>query len=74
MEPTYKAENVENALIDMVKFDRRDYIRRDQCVPMGCGRENVQDTFYTELERREYQISGLCGNCQREIFASDDES
>lgn len=43
-------------------------IEGNRCVnpPIGCGGPAVE--FRDELSAKEYTISGLCQNCQNEIF------
>ena len=71
--PTHKTQEVEDFLTGAFGFDRRDSIKELKCVPapIGCGKLiNVHEYTeqYTEIEKKEYQISGLCRECQREIF------
>lgn len=39
-------------------------------IPIGCGGPVSDEDFDTDLGRREYRISGLCGDCQRAFFGS----
>jgi hypothetical protein len=41
-------------------------IANNRCLPFCCGRQIAAEEFatWTELERREYTISGMCNSCQ----------
>lgn len=68
MEPTYKAPAIADAL---EKFGgRTSAIESNRCVnpPVGCG-QPVAGTLRSDIEIKEYRISGLCGDCQRKIWA-----
>ncbi len=71
MKSNSKTEAVESVLQGMFGFDRRTCIQNMICVPkpIGCG--NPLDGYMSEIEQAEYRISGLCANCQREIFKSN---
>ncbi len=68
MEPSPKSPGMEQMLEAMQGFDRRQYIRNDQCVPapIGCGRPITP--FRDLLSEREFSISGLCQSCQNSVF------
>lgn len=36
-----------------------------------CGQKNAKMTLSSDIEVREFKISGLCGPCQRKVFAPD---
>lgn len=65
-EPTKKAPEIEQLLESTA--GRTTAIRSDVCIPppIGCGGPAAD--FRDELSAREYRISGLCQNCQDEIF------
>lgn len=67
-EPTPKAKPIEDFLEG--NFGRTSSIRADRCIPapIGCGKEIKG--FRDELSKKEYQISGLCQECQDSIFGS----
>lgn len=67
MEPEPKHPEIEKALERYA--GRTTAIRSDRCVkkPIGCEGP-VEGTLRNQQEIAEYRISGLCGNCQREIF------
>jgi len=66
--PSQKTEGMEQGLIAMWGYDRREYIARDQCVPSpgGCGGDASE--FKDELSREEYTISGMCQKCQDDFY------
>jgi len=72
-EPTPKSPAIANFL--EANFGRSTAIEGDRCVPhpIGCGKPI--EGFRDEQSAREYRISGLCQNCQDEVFgkAEDDE-
>lgn len=70
-EPTKKSEEIETALKEAFNFDRRDFIRNNRCVPppIGCGKPALG--FRDALSAKEYQISGLCQECQDAFFGAD---
>lgn len=51
---------------------RVDAINSDKCIvrPIGCGGDAGFE-WMTELELKEYQISGLCVKCQRATFGGE---
>jgi len=65
-EPARKAQNIED-LIDALNPSGRkrvDSIRSDICA--WCGKPATE--FRDTPSRREYTISGLCQECQDEVF------
>lgn len=62
-EPTEKS-SVEKLLTAITGKDRLQTIREGKCV--FCDNPNLY--FRTGLDVREYQISGMCQNCQDEVF------
>jgi hypothetical protein len=76
--PTHKTQKIEDSLTKAFGFDRREYIRELKCVPapIGCAKLiSIHDYTeqYTEIEKKEYEISGLCRECQKEVFSGIDE-
>jgi hypothetical protein len=69
MKPSEKTPEMEDTLTRLFGFDRRHSISRNYCVPrpIGCG-NLITKEFPDELSKREYQISGLCPDCQEKIF------
>ena len=39
----------------------------------GCGKPVDESEFTSDLERKEFKISGLCKKCQNQIFESKKE-
>jgi len=73
--PAVKAPAIENTMIRMFGFDRRDYIKRNKCVPapIGCGGDAVE--FDSVSSEKEYTLSGMCQECQNKFFGeNEDES
>lgn len=70
MEPTKKAKDIENFLENV--YSRTSSIKSNRCIPppIGCGKEVTLKSFRDELSIREYKISGLCQQCQDEIFGN----
>lgn len=71
--PSDKNPSIEKTLASVFGFDRRDSIRELKCVPkpIGCGKTIPIDEWlnsYTAIEQNEYKISGLCVDCQKEVF------
>jgi hypothetical protein len=67
-EPTEKHPDIEKFLNGLM--GRTDSIKTDKCVdpPFGCG--GPANKFRDALSQREYTISGLCQNCQDEVFGT----
>lgn len=70
--PSDKSEGAEDFMKKIFGFNRREYIKRNECVPapVGCGGPAI--VFEDDLSRREFTISGLCQQCQNSIFKGDD--
>ena len=64
MEPTQKAPEINKLLSSIAGRDRVTTIRGNIC--MWCGGPAIK--FKDELSRREFTISGMCGQCQDEVF------
>lgn len=71
MEPSEKSPQWGKFLEE--NFGRTTAITGGNCVPppIGCGKP--VEGFRDRLSEKEYTISGLCQNCQDEIFGVDDE-
>lgn len=69
MKATPKAKSINDFLKTQFGVDREQSVAIMKCVhePIGCGQE-VDPTKWDELTQREYQISGLCKECQDAIF------
>ncbi len=61
-----KSPEIERLLEDLT--GRREAIEANRCIdpPNGCGGPATE--FNTELDRREYAISGLCQDCQDTVW------
>ena len=66
--PTEKAIAVERTLADVFGVNRVEAVLNEVCVeaPIGCGQP--VEGFRTDLNAREYEISGLCEKCQDRYF------
>lgn len=63
--------------------DAPEAIRRDRCpfcgkvinsgdpIDLEIGAEDISSPFRNETSRREYSMSGLCQDCQDEVFGVD---
>lgn len=69
MKPSEKSPSINNFLNMLSGGNREECIRNNVCIPspIGCGKK-VNPADMSEMEIREYQISGMCRNCQNEIF------
>lgn len=67
--PSRKAPAIDSFITNVFGFDRQETIHENVCVPapIGCGKP-VDLSEMSEIEQKEYRISGLCKTCQREIF------
>jgi len=65
-EPSHKAQPLED-LLERV-YGRTSSIRSNVCV--FCKKDATE--FRDALSRREYSISGLCQDCQDEVFGVDE--
>lgn len=74
MKPTEKSSSINNFLNMLSGGNREECIRNNVCIPgpIGCG-GNVNPEDMSEMEIREYQISGMCRNCQNEVFETTEE-
>lgn len=66
MKPSEKSHGI-NVLLNSM-FDREKKITENVCV--FCGKSITPDSFKDECSLREYSISGLCQECQDEVFKS----
>ncbi|KKM15952.1 hypothetical protein LCGC14_1690740 [marine sediment metagenome] len=64
--PSPKSPEIERLLEDLT--GRRTAIEADRCIdpPNGCGGPAIE--FRSELDRREYAVSGLCQDCQDTVW------
>jgi hypothetical protein len=68
MRPSTKSPEI-TALLEGLS-GRTTALRNESCVdaPMGCGAQDVGEGFRDLLSAKEYTISGLCQDCQDEVF------
>lgn len=73
MKPSQKSGEFEEALAEFFGVSRVRAITNDLCVtpPYGCGKAIGE--FRDELSVKEYQISGLCQECQDRVFGEVEE-
>ena len=67
--PSEKSLRIEAMLYQALGKDRQDCILRNECV--GCGL--LASIFRDDLARREFEISGLCQECQDWAFQEPEE-
>ena len=67
IEPTVKAEAIDDTILDLFGKDRKETIRSGKC--MTCGFDEVtEDSFKDAVSLKEYSISGMCQYCQDACF------
>jgi hypothetical protein len=68
MIPSNKHPNMEKFLEDV--FGRTTAITSNKCIPppVGCGKPI--GGFKDDISRHEYEISGLCQDCQDTVFTT----
>ena len=72
-QPTEKSPEVEDMLTKLFGVNRRESITSKVCV--SCGAENItEDSFRDSVSLREFHISGLCQDCQDNVFGTGEES
>lgn len=65
-QPTNKSPAINNLIKKVTGYDREKSIEIHTC--MTCN--NPDMNFRTELDFREYRISGMCQKCQDETFGT----
>ena len=70
--PSIKSPRINNHLKNTFGVDREEAILDEVCVPapIGCGKPVVM--FRTEVDAKEFEISGLCQSCQDELFDGEE--
>lgn len=68
MEPTQKADAINDAISNLVGRNRVETITNNLC--MCC--EKPANDFRDDLSRKEYSISGMCQDCQDSFFGCGD--
>ena len=62
--PTKKSPEIDNLLTSMMGKSRQEAENRKEC--MTCSEPATE--FRDDVSEREYQISGMCQDCQDKIF------
>jgi len=57
-----------NAPVTALRAAVNGIITKGKCAWCGASAEKVQESLKTELDKKEYQLSALCKNCQDETF------
>ena len=65
--PTKKAKEIDDFLTLLAGISRQG--AADQGICVWC--KKLIDGFRNEISEREWQISGMCQNCQDETFGED---
>jgi len=65
--PSFKAPAIDAWLQENLGVNRVKVILNDKCV--SCKKE--AENFTNDLSKLEYTISGLCQNCQNEVFRNE---
>ena len=68
MKLTNKSKEIDNLIMEVIGIDRREVIKNNTCA--FCVEPNFE--FGNSISVQEYRISGLCQNCQDEVFGKDD--
>jgi len=66
IQPSSKAEGIEDAIFALTGKDRRMSIVISTC--MTCDATDVTSGLRDDLSRDEYGISGMCQTCQDSVF------
>lgn len=69
MEPTYKSPAIESLLTSVTGISRQEAFGKRICTFCKGPISEFKDT----LSRQEYDISGLCQNCQDQVFGSPED-
>ena len=69
VKPSEKSAALDEMLERVFGFSREEVILIPRCAPrpIGCGKA-VDTSGYSEIELREYKISALCAECQKDFF------
>ena len=70
MKPTNKSKEIDNLIMEVIGIDRREVIKNNTCA--FCVEPNLE--FRNAISVQEYRISGLCQNCQDEVFENGHSS
>ena len=67
-----KSDGIENSLEKFCKEKFNSSRKDDKCI--RCGSEKIEISDFTDIVSvKEYRISGLCQECQDEVFNEDEE-
>lgn len=66
MEPTEKNPKIDEFLKSGLGIDRMRAVRSNYCAL--CGSDVLAGSLIDEESRREFRISGMCQECQDEMF------
>ena len=69
MEPTEKSQMLDDFITETTGIDRKATIRGNACV--FCTMPNLK--FKDDASEREYCISGICQDCQDQVFKENDD-
>jgi len=64
--PSEKSEAIDMAITSIFGIDRRKSIKDKSCA--CCGQSVELSSFKDELSLKEFHISGMCQDCQNEVF------
>ena len=71
MKPTEKTVKIDSFLSMIFGVDRNYCVKNNICT--NCGKSINLSSFKDALYVKEYTISGICQECQDEIFEEDKE-
>ena len=71
MTPSKKSRAMDRLFQAVFGFDRRESIKAGICVPKSIGCGGPATVFRDARSTREYAISGLCQQCQDNIFGGE---
>ena len=66
--PAPKSKGVAEVLDDL--FNRTESITTSQCTNTRCDEPNLK--FKNDTSQREYTLSGLCQDCQNDVFGENE--
>ena len=65
-QPSPKSAELDEIIIALTGIDRKQTIADKRCA--FCATKVTLDSFKDELSLKEYQISGICQDCQVRVF------
>lgn len=68
MKPTDKHPSIDDFITQVTGIDRKGSIERNKCV--FCKKDVVTTDFRDTISLKEYTISGICQQCQDEVFGT----